>query len=69
MDQDNLSGARSLDHLGQHSDKIKLFCEYCREHEETEVPDPYYGGEQGFDHVMDLIEDGCRHLLEELSEG
>ena len=66
MDQDNLSGARSLDYKGQYSDKIKLFCDYCTEHDVTEVPDPYYGGERGFDHVMDLIEDGCQHLLKEL---
>lgn len=67
MDQDNLAGARSLDRKGQYHDKIKLFCEYCTEHDETEVPDPYYGGEHGFDHVMDLIEDGCRNLLKELT--
>ena len=31
-----------------------------------EVPDPYYGGCRGFEHVMDFMEDGCHHLLEEL---
>jgi protein-tyrosine phosphatase len=66
MDKENLEGARSLDPKGQYHDKIKLFCEYCSEHPETEVPDPYYGGDRGFDHVMDLIEDGCRNLLNEL---
>ena len=69
MDQDNLSGARSLDLNGQYSGKIKLFCDYCTEHDETEVPDPYYGGDRGFDHVMDLIEDGCQHLLKVLRAG
>lgn len=67
MDQDNLEGARSLDSGGHYRDKIKLFCDYCREHSETEVPDPYYGGDRGFEHVMDLIEDGCRGLLQSLS--
>ncbi|MGZ0654479.1 low molecular weight protein-tyrosine-phosphatase [Coraliomargarita sp. W4R53] len=67
MDQDNFAGARRLDRAGQYTDKIKLFCDYCTEHQETEVPDPYYGGERGFEHVMDLIEDGCRNLLKELS--
>ncbi len=67
MDKDNLAGARSLDRKGQYHDKIKLFCDYCTEHDETEVPDPYYGGARGFDHVMDLIEDGCRNLLKELN--
>lgn len=30
------------------------------------VPDPYYGGEQGFDHVVDLCFAGCRGLLEHI---
>lgn len=27
-------------------------CSYCKKHDETEVPDPYYGGQQGFEKVM-----------------
>lgn len=27
-------------------------CSYCRKHNETEVPDPYYGGQQGFEKVI-----------------
>jgi protein-tyrosine phosphatase len=34
--------------------------------EEVEVPDPYYGGPDGFDRVLDIVEDGCRALLAEL---
>jgi protein-tyrosine phosphatase len=67
MDQENFAGACSLDRERQYFDKIKLFCDYCSEHDETEVPDPYYGGDRGFDHVMDLIEDGCQNLLKELT--
>jgi protein-tyrosine phosphatase len=40
---------------------------YCRLHRVREVPDPYYGGEQGFEHVLDLLDDACAGLLEELS--
>ena len=67
MDEDNLAGARRLDPDQNYQSKIKLFCEYCTEHTETEVPDPYYGGDRGFEHVMDLIEDGCRNLLKSLT--
>ncbi len=67
MDEDNLAGARGLDPDQNYQSKIKLFCEYCTEHTETEVPDPYYGGDRGFEHVMDLIEDGCRNLLKSLT--
>lgn len=30
----------------------------------TDVPDPYYGGEQGFETVLDLLHDACEHFLE-----
>ncbi|KAJ0969784.1 hypothetical protein J5N97_022661 [Dioscorea zingiberensis] len=39
--------------------KVKLMCSYCKKHMETEVPDPYYGGPQGFEKVLDLLEDAC----------
>ena len=34
-----------------------------------DVPDPYYGGEDGFDHVLDLVEAACAGLLDELRDG
>lgn len=63
MDKDNLEGAQSMDPSGKLHSKIKLFCSYCTQHDETEVPDPYYGGESGFERVLDMIEDGCVNLL------
>lgn len=43
---------------------VKLFLDY---HPETkrDVPDPYYGGPEGFEHVLDLVEAGSRKLLDE----
>ncbi|KAK7262192.1 hypothetical protein RJT34_29754 [Clitoria ternatea] len=46
--------------------KVKLMCSYCKKHDETEVPDPYYGGPQGFEKVLDLLEDACESLLENI---
>lgn len=66
MDKDNKEGALYLARGDAQRTKVKLFCDYCTEHTEVEVPDPYYGGDQGFEHVMDLIEDGCRGLLAKL---
>jgi protein-tyrosine phosphatase len=40
---------------------------YGRLHTVREVPDPYYGGEQGFEQVLDLLDDACAGLLEALS--
>jgi len=68
MDKENLRDAQSLDPSGELHPKIKLFCDYCTRHDETEVPDPYYGGESGFEKVLDLIEDGCTGLLKELTK-
>lgn len=67
MDNDNLIDARALDPSGNLHHKVQLFCDYCTAHRQTEVPDPYYGGDQGFEHVLDLIEDGCANLLKKLS--
>ncbi|CAN6452424.1 unnamed protein product [Victoria cruziana] len=46
--------------------KVKLMCSYCKRHKETEVPDPYYGGSQGFDKVLDMLEDACESLLDSI---
>jgi protein-tyrosine phosphatase len=48
------------------SDKVKLLMDYAPDAKQTEVPDPYYGGQDGFDHVLDLIEQGVDGLLEHL---
>ena len=55
MDQDNydiLFNACPTEH--QH--KVRLFLEFAPEQHERDVPDPYYGGQDGFDHVFDLVE-------------
>jgi protein-tyrosine phosphatase len=44
----------------QHRHKIKLFLDYAPERKEKNVPDPYYGGQNGFAHVFDLVEDASK---------
>ncbi|KAI7983637.1 putative low molecular weight protein-tyrosine-phosphatase slr0328 [Camellia lanceoleosa] len=46
--------------------KVQLMCSYCKKHDESEVPDPYYGGPQGFEKVLDLLEDACESLLDSI---
>ncbi|XP_057484134.1 uncharacterized protein LOC130770646 [Actinidia eriantha] len=46
--------------------KVRLMCSYCKKHDESEVPDPYYGGPQGFEKVLDLLEDACESLLDSI---
>jgi protein-tyrosine phosphatase len=43
--------------------EVVRMCDFCEEHKETEVPDPYYGGEAGFHKVIDILEDACSNLL------
>jgi protein-tyrosine phosphatase len=65
-DRDNLHDVRALDPGGTTHAKIRLITDTCREHDADHVPDPYYGGQRGFERVADLLEDACAGLLEEL---
>ncbi|MEL6555975.1 MAG: low molecular weight protein-tyrosine-phosphatase [Cyanobacteria bacterium J06621_11] len=66
MDRSNYRDILSLDTASQHTDKVKLMCDFCQDHPDQEVPDPYYGGEAGFDYVIELLSDACGKLLEEI---
>ena len=46
--------------------KLKLMMSYARRFKERDVPDPYYGGPQGFERVLDMLEDAAKGLLESL---
>ncbi|QDZ40886.1 low molecular weight phosphotyrosine protein phosphatase [Euhalothece natronophila Z-M001] len=66
MDRDNYWDLISLDPKKQYRDKIKMMCDYAKNYRDKEVPDPYYGGPEGFNHVIDLLLDACSGLLEEI---
>jgi protein-tyrosine phosphatase len=67
MDETNL---RQLKRLcpPEHAGKVKLFMEFAGEETAREVPDPYYGGAQGFERVLDMVEQASKGLLEHLRE-
>ena len=65
MDWDNLSMVQEKC-PPQHQKKVRRFTEFCQEFDSPVVPDPYYGGAQGFEHVLDLIEDASDGLLRQL---
>jgi protein-tyrosine phosphatase len=67
MDQDNYENILYLDPQRIYKHKVKLMCDFARHHREKEVPDPYYGGPEGFDKVIDLLLDACQGLLEEIN--
>lgn len=68
MDEDNLDGVRALDQEGRFREKIRPLVGFCREHQVPRVADPYYGGVRGFEHVIDVLEDGCAGILREVRE-
>lgn len=67
MDKDNYRNILYLDQENQYKDKVRLMCDFCTRHPNiSEVPDPYYGGPEGFNQVIDLLMDGCEGLLDQL---
>ena len=62
MDYDNLSLVQSICPCGQER-KIRRLTEFCLTMDSPVVPDPYYGGGNGFDQVLDLVEDACEGLM------
>jgi len=51
-----------------HKAKIHLITHYSPLYKDEEVPDPYYQGEAGFEHVLNILEDSCEGLLEHLKK-
>jgi len=70
MDKDNLDAVKSLtkDHKNTINSKIKLILSYSKNSQLDEVPDPYYGGQNGFDKVIDLLDDAMDGLIDSLMD-
>jgi protein-tyrosine phosphatase len=68
MDESNLTDVRNLDPSGRHHGKIRPLVGFCTTHDDPRVPDPYYGGQRGFEHVIDLLIDGCEGILREFDQ-
>ncbi len=65
MDEENLAHLQRLAPAGYRK-RARLLMEYAPDAGTTSVPDPYYGGEAGFEQVLDLLELAARGLLQEL---
>ena len=64
MDQENYQDILSLDRARKYKEKVRMMCDFASHHREREVPDPYYGGTEGFNKVIDLLLDACEGLLQ-----
>ncbi len=65
MDQNNFSTVLKSCPAPELRCKVKTFVSYCQHHQISEVPDPYYGGIEGFDTVLNILEDGCSEILKQ----
>ncbi len=65
MDQDNYHSLISSA-PEEHQHKIRLFLEFAPQRREREVPDPYYGGPDGFENVYELVEAAAMGLLSDI---
>jgi protein-tyrosine phosphatase len=68
MDRANYRDILARDPGGRHAAKVKLLCAFNPKAKTQDVHDPYYGGPQGFEEVLDLIEGACEGILASLQE-
>jgi protein-tyrosine phosphatase len=66
MDWDNLALTQAACPT-KHQPKVRRLMEFARQSAQTTVPDPYSGGPAGFEQVLDLVEDACSGLLNQLN--
>lgn len=67
MDGHNINDLRSIDGNGNYAEKIYLLTDFSK-NGYSEVPDPYYGGPEGFENVLDILEDSCKGLLAKIRD-
>jgi len=67
MDSNNLADVRRLAPPGDDTE-VRLLREFDPAATDTDVPDPYYGGPQGFDEVLAMVEAACRGLVEHINK-
>ncbi len=65
MDEENYHAVASL---CRGSAVVRPFLDFAKDSPEREVPDPFYGGPEGFEHVLDLVEEASEGLIEDIRE-
>ncbi len=68
MDYDNLRDIKAKARNAEDEKKVLLMADFLRHHDSATIPDPYYGGDRDFDHVVELLEDACETLLDGLTD-
>ena len=69
MDEQNASDIKSMARSPYDLRKIRLMAQYLKHHPmHRHIPDPYYGGNEQFELVIELLEDACQGLFDSLEE-
>jgi len=68
MDDDNYSEITSLDRKNKYNDKVFKMVSFGNKIKVNEVPDPYYSGSQGFENVLDILEDSIEGLINKVED-
>jgi protein-tyrosine phosphatase len=68
MDEDNIAGLGSIAKSSAHKAKIFRMTDFLQQKQASFVPDPYHGGDKGFELVIDLLEDTCEGLYRLIHE-
>lgn len=66
MDDSNYQNLLRLAPDIESARKVQKFATYLTSHDIDHVPDPYYEGADGFEYVLDILEDGCENLFKQL---
>lgn len=66
MDDDNMHNMKAFIPQTKLGSKMSLMTDYCTKDNPGCVPDPYYGGHEGFEQVLDILEDACDGLLKHI---
>ena len=68
MDKANFNDLASFDSEKKYNHKVFMMTDFAKNGSYSEVPDPYYGGPEGFEQVIDIIEESCEGLLNKIRE-
>ncbi len=68
MDDRNIDDLNDRAPGPEEQKKIRRMTDYCTRIPADHVPDPYYGGSEGFEYVIDILEDACAGLLTSLTQ-
>lgn len=68
MDSSNYRDIMRLDRAKLYKSKVYMMCDFSKEYFNHDIPDPYYGGPEGFDTVILMLEEACSGLLNYIVE-